>query len=494
MKKTIYNIMFISVLALLAGSCKKDYLETLPTDQVASGDVFATTNNAWAAINGIHRSLYVQYLSNQDQGGISGNMIYMDVMGEDLVMTARANGWFVGEYQWLSHRNVNSRVPYFNYYIFYRIIANANMIINNVDGAEGPDADKNAIKGQALAYRGWAHFNLVQLFSERFDAGGANSGMGVPIMLTNGTEGVARSTVAEVYAQVNKDLDDAIGLLDGYDRDNASHLNANVAKGIKARVALTQQNWALAAQLAAEARDGYPLMSEADYMAGFNDYNNDEWLWGVHQQADQTTFFYSFFAYLSCNFNSTNIRGNPKAINSDLYDLIPESDVRKRLWDPTGANKDFPIPDHPASVRKPYMNRKFHTSAPDQSIGDVPLMRASEMYLIEAEALARAGQDGPAAAALFTLANRRDPDYVLSVNTGQALIDEIMVQRRVELWGEGFRWYDLKRLNQSLERAGANHDAALARVLSIPAGDKQWQFLIPQDEMNANKLMEQNPL
>src|SRR5690606_39305842 len=53
-----------------------------------------------------------------------------------LVMTARANGWFVGEYQWLSHRNVNSRVPYFNYYIFYRIIANANMIINNIDNAD----------------------------------------------------------------------------------------------------------------------------------------------------------------------------------------------------------------------------------------------------------------------------------------------------------------------------------------------------------------------
>lgn len=494
MKKTIYNFIIVFALVLSVSSCKKDYLETLPTDQVASGDVFATTNNAWAAINGIHRSLYVQYLGNQDQGGISGNMIYMDAMGEDMVMTARSNGWFIGEYQWLSHRNVNHRVPYFNYYIFYRVIANANMIINNIDGAVGPDADKNAIKGQALAYRGWAHFNLVQLFAKRYEAGAPNGDLGVPIMLTNGTEGLARSTVAEVYAQVNKDLDDAIALLDGYDRDNASHLNASTAKGIKARVALTQQNWALAAQLASEARDGYPLMNNSTYMAGFNDYNNDEWIWGVHQQADQTTFFYSFFAFVSCNYNSTNVRGNPKAINRVLYDMITATDIRKQLWDPTGANTAFPIPDHPASVRKPYQNRKFRSSVPDLSIGDVPLMRAAEMYLIEAEALARAGQDGPAAAALFTLAKNRDPDYVLSTNTGQALIDEIMVQRRVELWGEGFRWYDLKRLNQPLSRAGANHDAALARVLSIPAGDIQWQFLIPQDEMNANKLMEQNPL
>lgn len=494
MKKIFANIFLVSLLGLSVSSCKKDYLETFPTDQVASDEVFGTTINAWGAINGIHRSLYVQYLGNQDQGGISGNMIYMDVMGEDLVMTDRANGWFVGEYQWLSHRNANSRVPYFNYYIFYRVIANANMIIGNVDNAKGPEADKKAIKGQAYAYRAWAHFNLVQLFGERYVAGGANDGPGVPLMLTTTTEGQPRATVAEVYAQIHKDLDEAIDLLTGYDRANKSHLNVNVAKGIKARVALTQQNWALAAQLANEARQGYSLMSNAQYMEGFNDYTNPEWIWGVHQQADQQTYFYSFFAYMSCNFNSTNIRGNPKAINSALYDKITDTDIRKQLWDPTGANTDFPIPPHTASTRKPYMNRKFRVADPNISIGDVPLMRAAEMYLIEAEALARAGQDAEAAQVLFELANKRDPDYTLSTNTGDDLIEEIMIQRRVELWGEGFRWYDLKRLNLPLDRTGANHDPTLARVLEIPAGDKQWQFLIPQDEINANKNVVQNPL
>ncbi|MEO7047657.1 MAG: RagB/SusD family nutrient uptake outer membrane protein, partial [Ferruginibacter sp.] len=129
-------------------------------------------------------------------------------------------------------------------------------------------------------------------------------------------------------------------------------------------------------------------------------------------------------------------------------------------------------------------------------IGDFPLMRASEMYLIEAEAKARmGGQDAAAATALFTLAKQRDPNYVLSSNTGTALIDEIMIQRRVELWGEGFRFYDLKRLDLPLDRSNSNHNASIARVINVPAGDKTWQFLIPQSEINnTNGVVVQNDL
>jgi starch-binding outer membrane protein, SusD/RagB family len=88
----------------------------------------------------------------------------------------------------------------------------------------------------------------------------------------------------------------------------------------------------------------------------------------------------------------------------------------------------------------------------------------------------------------------RDPSYVKSTNTGQTLVDEILTQRRVELWGEGFRFLDLKRLNLPLDRNGANHVSALMNVATIPAGDKMWQWLIPQKEMNTNPVMIQNEL
>ena len=86
----------------------------------------------------------------------------------------------------------------------------------------------------------------------------------------------------------------------------------------------------------------------------------------------------------------------------------------------------------------------------------------------------------------------RDPSYVASSTTKEQLAEEIMIHRRVELWGEGFRFTDLKRLNLPLDRTGSNHEAAIAIKLSEPAGSKEWQYMIPQDELNANPLMTQN--
>ena len=126
----------------------------------------------------------------------------------------------------------------------------------------------------------------------------------------------------------------------------------------------------------------------------------------------------------------------------------------------------------------------------DRSIGGV----AAAAVLALAFAVPSTGQDAAAAAALFTLAVNRNPSYTLSTNTGQALIDEIMIQRRVELWGEGFRFYDLKRLNLPLDRTGANHNATVASTMNVPAGAKEWQFLIPRSELNSNANAVQNEL
>jgi hypothetical protein len=490
MKKIFYSLL---VLTLLMGSCKKDFLETSPTSSIATGLVFKTTTNALTALNGIHRSLYVQYLS-QDQGGEGSAMINLDMLGDDLVMTTAGNNWFNDTYKWIAHRTVNSTTDSYMYSFYYQIIANANQIINNVDMAEGPAADKKFIKGQALTYRAWSYFKLVQMFGKRYNAANMpNAQLGVPLVLTNTTEGLPRATVEDTYAQINKDLADAITNLTDYDRsEDKSQLDISVAKGVKARVALTMQDWATAAQFAVEARQGYSLMSNAEYLQGFNDASNPEWMWGSHQIPDQQQFFYSFFAYMSANFSSTNIRTNPKAINSALYNQISATDIRKQLWDPTGTNTAFPIP--PSGARRPYMNRKFLAASSSLSVGDVPYMRMAEMYLIEAEAKARAGQDAAAQNALFVLANNRDPNYVKSTKTGVALINEILLQRRMELWGEGFRFFDLKRLNLPLDRTNTNHQQSLANVFTIPAEDVRWEFLFPQAEINANPALVQNPI
>ncbi|MBD0366948.1 MAG: RagB/SusD family nutrient uptake outer membrane protein [Flavisolibacter sp.] len=483
-----YSLVSIMLL-LFCTSCKKEWLNTAPTDQIDQSAVFSTTSNAMIALNGIHRRMWTQYF-NQDEAGQGSVQIYMDVLGEDLINNSTATGAFYNQaYRWQAHRNANSSVPYFVYHFYYYIISSANALINNIDKASGPESDKKIIKGQALAYRAWAHFMLVQLFGKRYDAAAKpNNQSGVPLMLTNTTTGQPRATVEEVYTQVNKDLDDAITNLAGYNRPAKSHININVAKGIKARVALTMQDWANAAKFASEARQGFTLMSKDQYLAGFNDASNPEWMWASIVTTDQGTFFYSYFAYMSSNFSSNATRTNPRSINKNLYDAIPATDVRKQLWNPAGVTP-------PANGTKfPYTGTKFRVKDPTVSVGDVVYMRAAEMYLIEAEANARLSKNTEAQDLLLTLVKSRDPDYVKPTKTGQALIDEISLQRRIELWGEGFRFLDLKRTNSPLDRTGANHNAAIAVTLTVPAGDVQWEWLFPQDEINANPAIVQNPL
>lgn len=494
MKKYFSKYLLLLGLVLAASACNEDFLDQAPTTAVSAESATATTGNLFLIVNGIHRLMYTRQGSN-GRGGYSAMMIQNDVLGEDLVMNAIANGWWINMARWNDHTNEADSDNRHNWRVLYKVINNANIIIAGADKAIGPDSERNAALGQALAYRAFAHFHMVQLYGKRYDAAGGNTQLGIPIVLLSTTEPQARATVEEVYAQINIDLDEAISKLEGYDRPNTSHISQNVAKGMKARVALVQGNYALAAQMAIEAREGHPLMSNDTYRLGFNDYNNAEWMWGGFYNPEQGSSFTNFGAWMSRNFSSSNIRGNPKSISSALYDLIPATDVRSTIFDPTGEHNDLPAGIEISSRHKrfPYTSQKFLAIATGDSRGDVPYMRAGEMYLIEAEAKARMGS-ADAAEALFNLASNRDPAYVISSKTGEELIAEVLLQRRWELWGEGFRFYDLKRLDLSLDRTGANHNAGvLANLLEVPSGDTRWQWQIPLDEINANPLMEQNP-
>jgi len=494
MKKISYKLVLLSLFSISIFSCKKEFLDTFPTTSVSADDALKSTQNAIAALNGIHRVMYTQY-DAQGQAGEGSNNLFRDYMGEDIVFPlANGSAAYTGLMQWQTHRNTNAGDVRYIYRFYYRLISNANILINGIDNVPGSAADKNMIKGQALAYRGWCYFQLVQLFGKRYDASTIpNSQLGVPLLTTNTLIGQKRATVEEVYTQINKDLDDAIVLLAGYTRVGTaakSNFNVNVARGIKARVALTQQNWDVAATNAIAARTGFNLMTNTEYLAGFNNINNQEWMWGSRQIDDHNTFFFSYFAYISANFNSTVIRTQPRAINNLLYNAIPNSDIRKQCWDLTGAGT--PIP--PGGARVPFQNKKFLAQSATSSVGDVPYMRAAEMFLIEAEARARQGRNTDAQNALFTLLRNRNSSYTLSTNTGTALIDEILLNRRIELWGEGFRFTDLKRLNLPLDRTGiTNHVDALILVRQIPAGDARWEWVFPLDETNANKEIIQNP-
>lgn len=489
MKKIIFLFLMVGMLF----SCDENYLETVPTDQIASSEVFTSMPNAWAALNGMHRKMYSQWLSSQDMGGYGGMMITADALGEDLVFPV--NQWYAnGPYRWISHRNPNALWTLFPYTFWYQMINNANLIIANIDNVPGAEMDRKKIKAGALAYRAWGHFYLVQLYGSRYVAGGNNTQLGVPLILESTLDAQPRATVEAIYTQINIDLNDAVTLLTGATaRLNKSHFDLSVVQGLRARVLLTQGRWAdaaAAAEAAIAAHSGTKLMTNAQYKEGFSKVNT-EWMHGSIMITDQTIYFFSYFAFMSWNFNSSAIRTSPKCINRLLYDQISATDVRKGLWHPVTTSLQLPTTSYSKFA---YMNTKFGVVDWTSSVGDVPLMRVGEMYLIAAEAYARqGGNDTKAQDALYTLAVNRDPSYVKSTKTGTALIDEIMIQRRAELWGEGFRFFDLKRLNLPLNRLGANHPS-IATVYEVPANDNRWQWLLPIDEINANPELTQNPL
>ncbi|MFT7396319.1 MAG: hypothetical protein ACI96G_001071 [Flavobacterium sp.] len=496
--KTLNKKFLLVVLAILSlSSCSEDFLVKKPTEFVDYASATSTTENLYSLLNGIHRSLYIRY-EGQNETGIAGCMQQVDIAGEDIVYPI-SNGWFLQVYNWTGLSDENSQDVAFPYRTFYRINRNANTILESVDLATGLDADRKIIKGQALLYRAFAHFQLVQLYGQRYNATAKpNTQLGIPIVLKVSNDQLPRSTVEEVYTQINKDIDDALVLLVGYTKPNNSHLDLRVAQGLKARVALVQQNWPVASANAILARSGKSLMTNAAYASGFNSYTNPEWMWGSFVNELQSESFANFGAYMSRNFSSTVIRSCPKAIFNKLWDQFPATDVRTTIFSKSGNHPNITLV---STARKfPYTSQKFLAVSTGDSRCDIPYMRIAEMYLIEAEAKAWMG-DATASQALFTLISNRDPAYVKSTATGQTLVNAIYLQRRLELWGEGFRFYDLKRTNSALNRVGpttvpattSNHISSVALEFNIPAGDKRWQWLFPRAEINANPAIVQNP-
>ena len=474
------NFIILLIASLSLAACSKDYLETAPTASVAEKDLFSTLTGAQTLLDGIHRYTYY-YGGAHDKFGQKAIDYAMDCLGEDFYPTERGYGWFVGWYQYIEHRNINSANVEYVWAYYYDIIQNANLILSNIDNISVFEAQiplKNNIKAQALTYRAYAHYMLVQLYADRYNfETGVNTHLGVPIKLVPDAEPLPRSTVAQVYTQIKKDLTDALALFaNSSARVNLSHINVNVCNAIAARVALTTGDWANAVTYAKAGRAGRTL--EADYGYGFNKAST-EWIWGALLIDEQQTSYASFFSHIDPNFGGYAALGNHKLISTSVYNFMSNTDVRKSLFKPVGA--------------KPLVGFKF--TGWGEWTNDYLYIKAGEMYLIEAEAEARRQAYTAAQDALYALISKRDPAYVKSTLTGEALIDHILMHRRADLWGEGQRFLDIKRLNKGMDRRDLGHNPAQWNAASnFPAGDKNFVFLIPKQEIDANPNMVQNPL
>lgn len=493
MKKIIY---IIPVLLLSLMACKKDYLETSPTGAEPEAVVYSKIAAVQATLSGLYRS---QYAFSVAQGGRHDDFgqkawdLANDLHGNDMVVHSQGYGWFNADYnltEW-SFATQN-RKPDMAWVRYYSQIKQAGLLIDNVDNVlDASAAQKESVKGQAYGMRAYAFFYLINYYQQTYK--GNENKPGVPIQLRDTSEGKPRGTVQEVYNQIISDLTTAETLLTGKTRTAKFEIDLSVVQGLRARTALIMEDWATAATYANKARQGYTLMTPAQYTAtsAFSSASNPEWIWGSIIPSSQATIYASFFSHIDIRTGGYAALGGQKKITKALYDQIPAGDIRKSVFKEPGTG----------TTSNPDYNQLKHQVPTAGNWGaDYLYMRAAEMYLIEAEALARQGQDAPAATVLETLVKTRYPAYTAAGLTGAALLNEILLQRRIELWGEGFSLMDIKRLKQGLNRptGPGNHGAPNfdPGVYTTSPEDARFIMKIPQREIDNNANIgpeDQNP-
>lgn len=495
------------------GSCSSEYLDTLPTNETSPDTAFGSTANVKMAINGIAKIMTTQHLSSQGFNGEGTiKMYYGEYPGANFRVDLA--GWAViinGQY----YENINSIYNYYPWHYYYMIISNANEIVARIDGVDGPVAEKQYLKAQALSYRAYAYTMLVQLYGYSWDKSQNGEFKALPLRLDPSQDkDLPLSSMKDVYATIYDDLDEAINLFTqaNYTRKANYEIDASVAHAIYARAALNKQDYPKAQAEAAMARAAYPLMSVADYKKGFSN-PTGEWIWSSYGASDEQLYYYSYFAYIGYNSNASAVRNYPKRISKEFFETIPNTDIRKGLFlDPTGydastynattgvAKNGSPMDQYVrdnyefqsnAKVAA-YMQLKIKNND-NPGVGNMNHFRSSEMVLIEAEA--KLHTEGPAAAKamLAELNKDRDPNYDANAVADAKVFDEIVKYRGLELWGEGFDWFDHKRWNKAIVRKsveeGGNYNVSLAKTIE-PTQGNNWTWKTPSKESDFNDALE----
>ena len=545
MKKFI-NKYFVGAcvlsLSLAATSCSEDYLDTLPTGSVGAGEAVGTTENAAKAINGIAEIMKTQQ-GYFGQGFCGENNIisqYENYCSQDYLYNGFAAGWSVIMNQsW--HDRTSSIYLSYAWYYYYTIIGGANSIIANIDNATGTDAEKAFIKAQALTYRAYGYEKLLHYYAVRWKDSNNGSADGVVLRLDESTGDLPMSTQLEVYNQIYADCKEAISLFEqsGMDREEGKvwFTNKNVAHAVYARAALNREDYSTALAQAKLAREGYPLMSNAEYAAGFAN-PTSEWIMGSYGGADENMWYWTYGTMFACNgYYTTRYDYGAGVISRELAAKIPNEDFRKSLFltedkfpgydmnDAANVNQSFGhlgvtggkitsniaydawdyIEKHSASgfseaYSTGYVQLGSHLKFwvyGMPGISHLPFIRSSEMVLIEAEANYFLGKEADAIASLVELnaTSGRNPNYTCD-KSGNDLFEEIVAYRGFELWGEGFQWSDFKRWKRASVRTsfakGGNAHTAIAITIE-PEDALNWTWQIPLNESDYNKGLSYGP-
>lgn len=500
MKLTRYIVLLLA--GTMLTSCGEDFLNdldstTLTPDQIAQESAknpdktlssqmkgCYTTFNTLAGVNASN-------INGHMSRGMGGIMMLSDVMSNDQSLAlGTGDPW---RFDHALDYNAAAYVrPAWPWRVFYTTIKSANDVINLVD-EEQASAETKHLLGQAYAFRGISLAYLTQFYQQTYSV--AKDKPGVPIYLSNKEESdYSRATVEKDFAQAEKDLLKAIDLLDGFQRTDKQSIDKQVAQGLLSRVYLVMNRWADAAKMAHAARQGYPIndiYAAADW--NYQDLDNGEVLWGYQPTQTTTMIFASFASWRSTDgpgYGGGEV-GAFQLMDAALYKSMPAGDVRLKLF----YDKDQTITSSSGkTVSVPALaNKKFDFVA--NWLGGVVYMRSSELLLNEAEGLLMSGDAAGAANVMKEYMPNRVEGWT---GDGKSWTQaSIYNQRRLELWGEGFGYFDCLRLKQDLVRKYEGTNETVGLQNNVPHTSYKWIYQIPKSEIDDNENItdeDQNPL
>ncbi|WP_319504031.1 RagB/SusD family nutrient uptake outer membrane protein [Bacteroides graminisolvens] len=491
-----YNKIFMAFFAaLFISSCSGDFLDKEPTQNASEEQVQELLKNdptkIQAYITGYYRNLFdPESGASHDDFGLKAIELATDLMGSD--MAYYNSHFFVYDYNW-DNRGSGYRRPTQTWQQLYAVISGANTVISSLKPKEGESISTEIeyMLGQSYTVRAYAYFWLVNMFQQPYQWN--KDKLGIPLYTEDQTR-LERCSVSDVYAQILSDIDKGYNYLKGKGIAKKSELNEFAAAAIYANVLAfvsdEPNQWQKVAQYAELAIAGGTLMNSTELLSGLNNINLSEVLWGADIDSESNTFYASFMSHMdpySPGYGGD--LGNYKMIASDLYDKISDTDIRKK-WFGVDLAESNALYKYSAYVQKKFID--VGSQGGDVFSSDYIYLRTGEMYFLEAEALFMAGDESGAKAKLSSIMLTRDPQYSVTVS-GDALLDEIKLQKRIEMWGEGRRLLDMKRRAEPLDRTqGINHRPTVLKTAG--ANDYRMIYLIPDKELNANsEITEQNP-
>ena len=412
----------------------------------------------------------------------------------------------------------------FFYLNYYQFIYSANEVISIASQSESG----GVALGIAKAFRAMCYLDMARMYdplpAKAPDRPSYESeleavkGLTVPIVREGATleqlENNPRATREEMFNFILSDLTDAESLLADYQPASKTMPSQAVVYGLLARTYLWlggfeetyegfvtgTEAYKKAAEYARKAinASGCTIMTESQWLdpkTGFNTVNN-AWMWAMIQTTDTVlNNLLSWAAHMSLEAVYGYGYGAQPGISVFSYERISDTDFRKKSYvtadrSYAAAQPYMSLTEEEFKTVAPYASYKFHTAGGEKSnftianVVDIPMMRVEEMYLIEAEATAHY-DEATARTLLTSFMAHRDPNYRIPAATTD-LVEEIIFQKRIEFWGEGIIYYDMKRLNMSMHNADTGTNAPSGAIISTDGRAPWWNCVIPLGAVQQN--------